>query len=500
MFPKAANCSVAPGSSRSYVFRRLLGQETEYAIRFRSLASQAEASSGAGRPGHSRIFQAFRYAIRRIVKTRPGEWLFFLENFFTENGGAFNYEALPYAPEAGLIEGATPECHSPHELLLYQRAQEALLLRARPDASRYLERRGHRGELGLIKNCRDAEGHIYGAQESYEVEIARGWRLGLLRAVTAISLGPAVLWWLLYLLLVSALVIVALLVPAIAWLAYGLVYLLVYLTVGGLGEVLGLHALAAPLIGLRRLRASVARWIGSLAESEALHRLAAWGEYLLVYPFTYLGVLPYGVALHALAFRRERRLLSAFLISRPVLSGAGTLLDPETGSFALSEKATALRRLFRLSISPSQRSLFDSGNLHKSFLLTGFSVVLLRPASLRRLFQRRTRMQIGMSDSNRAQLAELLKSGSMTLVLDAAEAGYLNDAPRLKRARRALRLINGDPTLSCRVPLRDGRSLGALEIQQEYLAGVRRYLADFAEVDERATEIVRLWGETLEAL
>lgn len=491
MFPKAANSPTASDSARhladgaparAYHFRRLLGQETEYAIRFRSTAEPA-GSPGSGRPGHSRVFQAFRYAIRRIVKTRPGEWLFFLENFFTENGGAFNYEALPYAPEAGLVEGATPECHSPHELLLYQRAQEALLMRAKPDAQRYLERRGHPGELGLIKNCRDAEGHIYGAQESYEVEIARGWRLLLLRGLAAVSLLPLLLWWVAYLLLISALVVVALLVPAVAWLVYGALYLL-----------LGMPG------WLRRWRTRVELWLARVAQSERLHRLAAWSEFLLVYPFTYIVVLPYGLALHALAFRRERRLLSAFLISRPVLSGAGTLLDPENGSFALSEKATALRRIFRLSISPAQRSLFDSGNLHKSFLLAGFSCVLLRPASLGRIFQRRTRLQIGMSDANRAQVAELLKTGTMVLVLDAAEAGYLKGAPRLKRARKALRIINNDPTLSARVPLRGGRSLNAIEIQQEYLAGVQQYLASFASVDPRAQEIVRLWSETLQAL
>ena len=41
------------------------------------------------------------------------------------------------------------------------------------------------GELGLLKNCRDADGHTYGAQENYEAIIASGARLVATAAVAS---------------------------------------------------------------------------------------------------------------------------------------------------------------------------------------------------------------------------------------------------------------------------------------------------------------------------
>ncbi|MCR9141215.1 MAG: proteasome accessory factor PafA2 family protein [bacterium] len=550
MCPKAANKpALAPEQQgEPYDFQRLLGQETEYAIRFSPRPPHASASavpatgtwraakldSSAGleheeahqddpdfgldpdlnfdpdpetnldapedrrserrqRPGHSRVFHAFRHAIRRIVKTRPGEWLFFLENFFTENGGAFNYEALPQAPEGGLIEGATPECRGPLELVLYQRAQEALLLRAVPEAQRYLRRYGYSGELALIKNCRDAAGHIYGAQESYETEIAAGWRLWIYRVGAVLCLLPVLAWWGLYLLLLAVIVVGVLSLQLCLWASYGLLHGILDLP----GKVLNSEYLRFPARWLARLRKTTVARFMRLVRGDRFLAMVAWAEYLLIYPVTYVILWPYARLLHWLAFRPERRTLSAFLISRPIISGAGTLLDGDR--FALSEKATALRRIFRTSVSPHQRPLFDSGNLHKAFILGGFGLVLLRFDGLRRLFRSRVRLQIGMSDANRCQLAEYLKVGTMLLVMDAARAGYLEDAPVLKSPRRALKTITNDPGLLAKVRLRGGSEMTALELQRWYLSGVQRFLADRRPAAE-PLDVARLWAETLDAL
>ena len=104
-----------------------------------------------------------------------------------------------------------------------------------------------------------------------------------------------------------------------------------------------------------------------------------------------------------------------------------------------------------------------------------------------------------MSDANRAQYAEFLKVGTMLLVLDAADAGYLNDAPRLRSPRRALRKFNEDPGLNARVRTRDGRDMSALEIQEWYLNAVRRFLAARTP-DAEPLEVVQLWSDTLAAL
>src|SRR5205807_1848031 len=136
--------------------------------------------------------------------------------WFLANGGAVQFERNPYLaflPEAGLVEGATPECRGPRQLLCFQRAQDLLLSRAAASS--------------------DAR-----------------QRLGTLTA-----LGETAFAWLLFL--------------------------------------------------------------GFL-------------------PHTVLGWL----ILRPLAFRRQRRQLLAFLISRPIIAGAGAL--HEDGSFTLSARAPAI--------------------------------------------------------------------------------------------------------------------------------------------------------------
>ena len=170
-------------------FRRLLGQETEYAIRF-------TPAPGFERPRNSVVYEALRFGIRNCVHTKSSERDSIQEQFFVENGGSFNYEHQPFMPLDGLIEGATPECSGAGELLLYQRSQEALLKKALPYASEYLKETGYFGDLGLIKNCRDSEGHIYGAQENYEANLASGFRLFLYRLGLLLFLPPfTVFFW-----------------------------------------------------------------------------------------------------------------------------------------------------------------------------------------------------------------------------------------------------------------------------------------------------------------
>ena len=159
-----------------------MGQETEYAIRF---------SPELTHPGNDKIYGLLAEAIGTQVRTEPG---FYSKRpqIFTQNGGAFHYEYVPHRVDGGLIEGATPECRGPGQLLLYQRAQEALLLKAVPIAEARLRDQGYPGKLGLLKNCRDALGHVYGAQESFEADVSEDALLWLYR-VGLIALLPALI-------------------------------------------------------------------------------------------------------------------------------------------------------------------------------------------------------------------------------------------------------------------------------------------------------------------
>lgn len=111
------------------------------------------------------------------------------------------------------------------------------------------------------------------------------------------------------------------------------------------------------------------------------------------------------------------------------------------------------------------RAVFDTANLLKLLMLDSAGVVTI----LRALFSRRHRLQLGIGDSNCAHTAEFLKTGTTALVIDMVEAGFLRDAPQVRRPVRALKRISKDPTLQACVAVKRGGSMSALEIQRWYL-------------------------------
>jgi hypothetical protein len=443
--------------------RRLIGLETEYALRYSPHPLDRD------QPGNRDLFLAFAAAIRQLVHTLPSHNQRERDKFFTLNGGAFCYEAMPTSPQGGLLEGATPECRGPRQLLLYQRAQDDLLRRALPLAQQELLQHGWHGDLGVLKNCRDAQGHIYGAQENFEATIASGPTLWAWRALVALLplllLLPILISWAIQLVLIALLLLAA----------------IALLTALALRPSLSRHPRVAPLLQERGWRDHLEPKLG---------RLTVWIHYIFWWP----ALLPFLQGLRALAFRPQRAAMTAFLASRATLSGCG-FLTPE-GRFELSEKGAALRHTMRATASPSSRSIYDTGNLMKF----ASDLAMLRTNSYRALFAQRQRMQLGLADSNVAQVAELLKIGATLLVLEMAEAGALADAPRLADPVAATRAISADPDLQVAVRLRGGASMTALELQRFY----QRRAADFVQrqpaprLEDR--EIVQLWADTLDAL
>lgn len=439
---------------------RLSGLETEYAIRF-------TPGDGAEAPDNDIIYDAVRTAMSTLVLTRQGDGT--RQQFFLENGGAFAYEFLPYAPGGGLIEGATPECRGPAETLLYQRAQDALLVDALPLAQALLASQGFDGSLGVLKNCRDAEGHVYGAQENYEVDIARGaglwlWRAGLAVLVPVIAASALLSWA--FFVTFFCLWLIALICVGVGALVSQRVR-----TGAALQELL----FASPA---RRLERALGRF------ELVLHGHVLWAPALWLF-----------FALYRLtAFRRIRRDALAFLMTRCIFTGAGTL-EPG-GKLGLSEKAPSIRRVVRLWVSQGDRAVLDGGNLCKSLL----RVTSLDLRRFMHLFRRRQRMQLGLSDSNMAQVAEYLKLGTTALVIDMAEAGALDDLPRLRRPIDALHCITSDATLSARVDVVGGPPMRSLDIQRAYLARARRFVQEAPIRSIEATDLLVLWARTLDVL
>jgi proteasome accessory factor A len=200
-----------------------------------------------------------------------------------------------------------------------------------------------------------------------------------------------------------------------------------------------------------------------------------------------------GLLLQPLAFRRQRRQLLAFLVSRPVVAGAGTVLAD--GRFTLSPRALIINAR-NGTLTECFRPVYSTGHVIKGMML----VLLGDAGSYRQLFRRRQRLQITVGDANMAQTAEYLKIGTTLLVLDAIEAGALAEAPQLRYPLRALRAVCADPGLRATVRLKGGGNRTALQIQRFYLDACRRFVDRSAVPHPEAQEILRSWDETLTAL
>ena len=429
---------------------RLMGTETEYAIRF-------QIPDDVSHPGNDALFHRIADAVSELVHTRNADSELGGHRYFTENGGTFVFEqGMP--GQGGLFEAGTPECRGPAQVLLYQRAQDALLGEAVAVAQARMQQEGLPGEIGLLKNCRDAMGNVYGAQESYEVPIAKGPRLLAWRLALALACPLGVLSSLASFAWILAFVCVV--VSAIIGLA------LVFVAAGRSGE---------PDWERFIQRTTVNTLVGPIL--------------LFFQPPLFVVAL----AAQAFAYRPYRRHAMGFFVSRCILSGAGSRCDD--GEWALSEKMADLRRIMRLTVAPSDRGLFEIGHLMKPVQ----ALALLQWRTYTDAFRHRQRLQLGMSDANRCDVAEYLKLGTTTLLLDMVEAGVLDDAPRPRRPVHAARSLSADPALKTSVPLQGGGSMTALELQRFYADRASAWIEEVAAPME-AHRLVKLWHETLDAL
>lgn len=434
-----------------------MGTETEYALRFRP-------APNVSHPGNDALFDAIRDAVTSLVHTRKGTGLAdsVRRRVFTQNGGSLYYESVPGSFEGGLVEAGTPECRGAMQLLLYQKAQDRLMFEASRIAMDALAARGISGDLGLLKNCRDASGHVYGAQESYSAALASGWLS---------TIG----WWSTLLLAIP----LALLAGVFQWIV-----------------LLALLSLLLPLCALAILDAVLCalsgRDIDSLPQRYSrLFGALSRAEGLLVMGALALPTLVASAGVHLFGFRRQRRAMDAFLASRMIVTGAGSLID---GSLHRSEKAAAMRRLMRWTVAPDDRGIYEIGHLIKP--LHGLTWLDIR--SVLRLFYPTQRLQIGMSDSNLCQEAELLKLGTTALVLDLAEAGLLDDAPRLLDPVSAAHAFSA--SLDARALLVDAPPATALELQRFYQRRAAEVVSRTETVSLEARQLVERWEQTLDLL
>jgi proteasome accessory factor A len=449
---------------------RVLGIETEYAVIYHP------ARGERGRPTNLQLYGLFEAALGERVASLPraASLLRAKRGRFLENGASFHYEATPQDFEHGLLELASPECRDPFALLACERAKDALVEELAREATRRLPSLGFAGEVRIGKNNVDSQGHTFGSHESYWIEDPlpprRKLALAPLWALLWLATLP-VFGWLLLVVAASLLAALGLLVLPLAALPPAVLAPLAGRLRPGAGRALARASRALVEAPPRILRGLESR-PGELA------RRLAWVE----------APLQPLVALHsrlhrAFHFRAVERGATAFLVTRTVFAGAGAVAFDGGPLLRLAQRPPHLRALSRMFTSGSERPLYESRDL------------FFRPWSA---FAARRRLHLLLGDANLCEWAQVLRTGTTALVLEAIEADPEGDWPRLADPLAALRALNRDPELRGELALADGGARSALALQRDYLERVRRVLARAPEPPAPwKARVLAMWDETL---
>lgn len=178
--------------------------------------------------------------------------------------------------------------------------------------------------------------------------------------------------------------------------------------------------------------------------------------------------------------------LTPFLVVRQVMCGAGRV-----GIGAASAQP---------GFQIAQRSDFFETEV-------GLETTLKRPIINTRdephaVADRYRRLHVIIGDANHADVANLLKLGTTSLVLHLIEAGAMPDTLGVRNPVGTLHEISHDPTLRTRLEMTDGRRMTALEllreIQQTCVEFVQtRYGGD---VDSDTAQVLHWWERVLDSL
>ncbi len=378
--------------------------------------------------------------------------------FFVANGGCIGIEPSPTGDaSAGLLEGATPECRSPIQLVTYQSLQDQLLAEC-------LFSLDAKKSMTWIKNSEDAFGHVYGQHENYELEIANGWRLLFWRAGLVLLL-PLLLVYRLF-----------------AWAWLGSVSLVDrFSRFISRREVSDNRSTDSP----RRSDGN-----GQFNLSPQMVRIAAGGLRYLHWP---IAITMY-VLVAAFVLVPHRRWLAGFFASRAVMDGSGHL--DRKGRFWLSARVASTTSFIGLGRYWNERPVFGVGHWLRAI------VVCQSPtfAAWRALFAARQRVQVAVGDSTPNPRTQFLRIGATSLVFDLVESRFTEGMPKFKGCIAAMHALTTDRSMMRTIGDRQGKNWNAIELQRHYASVVRHFLTLSPHQSLEAWAIVDQWQATLDNL
>jgi len=113
--------------------------------------------------------------------------------------------------------------------------------------------------------------------------------------------------------------------------------------------------------------------------------------------------------------------------------------------------------------------------------------------------ERYRRLHVIVGDANMAELPTFLKIGATSLLLRMIEDEFITDDFSLAQPVRSMRTVSHDITCKETIELADGRSIGAVDLQWEYLKLAKKYAQD-NETDAGSAEVLERWEGVLEGL
>lgn len=183
--------------------------------------------------------------------------------------------------------------------------------------------------------------------------------------------------------------------------------------------------------------------------------------------------------------------LLSFLATRQIFTGAGRVgqASPLAFDFDLPPDAPPVQ--FQIS----QRADHIVNDIYQ-WVQFNRAIINARDEPLAD-YRKYRRLHLLIGDSNMSPFACALKVGTTSLILTLLEAGAVPDDVILRDAVLATRQISHEGTGRGAVPLEDGRTRDALDIQDEFLAFAKRRLGG---ADEETDWILESWSYTLDAL
>jgi Pup amidohydrolase len=180
------------------------------------------------------------------------------------------------------------------------------------------------------------------------------------------------------------------------------------------------------------------------------------------------------------------RHLTPFFASRQVVCGAGRVgigQDGRTAGFQISQRSDYFEVEVGLETTLKRPIINTRDEPHAD------------PDKYRRL-------HVIIGDANLSEISTYLKVGMTALVLTLVEERVIGADLAIDGPVGALHQISHDPTLRQLVTMKDGRSMTALDIQENYLEMARKFVADRYgdDADEQTVDVLERWESVLTRL